>query len=113
MLAKLHKNQAAIADYTAVLDIPGVTAGLRAMVLYNRALVHHANAHESKAIDDLNRVLEMADAGGRVKMEARRKLVRMERTTIWRDSRESIANAGSQGGTDARTEPKRIGKHTD
>ena len=78
--AKLHKNQAAIADYTTVIDMAGVRADIRAMALYNRALVYHATGSESDAIDDLNKVLEMANVAENVKTEAQRKLVRMERS---------------------------------
>ena len=81
MCAKLHKNQAAIADYSAVIDMADVPAGIRAMALYNRALVYHAMASESGAIDDLRKILEMADAAEHIKTEARRKLVRMERSS--------------------------------
>ena len=81
MRAKLHKNQAAIADYSAVIDLADVPADIRAMALYNRALVYHAAASEADAIDDLQKILEMADAAEHVKTEARRKLVRMERTS--------------------------------
>ena len=81
MCAKLHKNQAAIADYTTVIELEDVSADIRAMALYNRALVNHATASESAAIDDLHQILEMADVPEHVKTEARRKLVRMERSS--------------------------------
>lgn len=110
--AKLHKNHAAVADYSAVVDLEGVSADVRAMALYNRSLVYHATAHESKAIDDLNQILEMADIAENLKTEARRKLVRMERTSNRADTREPAFVARSPGGSQDRTEPKSAGKTT-
>lgn len=81
MRAKLHNNQAAIADYTAVVEMAGIPAEVRAMALYNRALVYHASADEANAVDDLNRVLEMPDVAENIKTEVRRKIVRMNRAT--------------------------------
>lgn len=77
--AKLRDSELALADYTAVIEMEGATADMRAMALCNRALVHDAGADEEQAADDLNSVLEMPDASGKIKTEARRKLVRMER----------------------------------
>ena len=87
MQAKLHKNQLAIADYTAVIEMAEAPANIRAMALYNRALVYYCTSSESKAVDDLNKVLEMTGAAEHVRMEARRKLVRMKRTSNRTDCR--------------------------
>lgn len=87
MRAKLHKNQGAIADYTVVIDMADSPKDLRAMALYNRALVYHAIANESAATVDLKRVLNMHEAAEFVKTEARRKLVRMERAEQRLDTR--------------------------
>ena len=84
--AKLHKNQLAIADYTAVIEMAEALASIRAMALYNRALVYYCTSSESKAVDDLNKVLEMTGATEKDKTEARRKLVRMGRTLNRTDS---------------------------
>jgi hypothetical protein len=81
MQARLHKNQGAIADYTAVIELADVTGPLRAMALYNRALVHHATGNDAGAIQDLNRILEMTEVASDVKTAARRKLIRMERAS--------------------------------
>jgi hypothetical protein len=113
MRAKLHKNHAAIADYTAVIDMAGVRADILAMALYNRALIYHATGCESDAIDDLNKVLEMANVAENVKTEAQRKLVRMERGAKRTDFRDTSAESHPQGGTHARSESKAAGKHTD
>lgn len=79
MRAKVQKHQAAIDDYTVVIDKADAPGNLRAMALYNRALVYHAEGSESHAIGDLNQVIGMAEAAERVKTEARRQLVRMKR----------------------------------
>jgi hypothetical protein len=78
--AKLHKHTAAIDDYTSVIDLKGAPGDVRAMALYNRALVYYAKGNESDAMSDLNQVMGMAAAGERVRTEARRQLVRMKRT---------------------------------
>jgi len=79
--ANAHRYAAAIDDYSNVLDMPGAAPNLRAMALYNRALAHSAMQHETAALADLNHVLDMGDAAGHVKTEARRKLIRMERSS--------------------------------
>lgn len=113
MRARLHKNQAAIADYSAVIDMESASADVRAMALYNRALVYYATAHEADAIDDLHQILEMADVAENVKTESRRKLVRMQRTAKRNDTRETTGVSDPPGKTDARTEPQAAGKHVD
>lgn len=81
------------------------------MSLPVRSLI--VTARQSEAIDDLNEVLEMTDAAGSVNTEARRKLVRMERTANWAATRQSLVNSHAQGGTHARADAKAAGKHTD
>jgi len=80
--AKKHDHQGAIDDYTALIDMPNTPPDVKAMALYNRALVYSADAadeNNSKAIKDLNMVLATAKAPTDVKTEARRKLERMKR----------------------------------
>lgn len=79
MRARLLKNDAAIEDYTSVIQMNAAPADIRAMALYNRALVHHAKGEHSCAARDLRAVLNMPAAAARIKTEARRKLLRMER----------------------------------
>ena len=79
--AKLHDNKAALADYTAVIEMAEASPDLRAMALYNRSVVHLAQHHEAEAIGDLEELLKLPQAAANVKTEARRKLVRMQRTT--------------------------------
>lgn len=78
-LAKLHKHQAAIDDYTVVIKMAEAPANVRAMALYNRALVYRAQGSEADAVGDLDQLLRMPEAGERVQTEARRQLVRMKR----------------------------------
>lgn len=77
--ARLHKHDAAVEDYTAVIRLDRAPTDIVAMALYNRALVHHAKGNNACAIEDLGAVLHMPAAAGRIKTEARRKLLRMER----------------------------------
>lgn len=111
--AKSRKYEAALADYTAAIDMPDVSGDIRAMALYNRALVYHTAGRDACATNDLNQVLAMADAASDVKTEARRKLVRMERASIRVDAQEPADKFLSQGGTHAHIEPKTAGKHSD
>jgi len=79
--AKLRNRESAVADYTAVIDMPGAPADVRAMALYNRSLVYSAMHKDSKAIGDLEMLLELEGAAANVRTEARRKLVRMRRSS--------------------------------
>jgi hypothetical protein len=79
--ANSHDHTAALADYSAVIDMADAPADIRAMALYNRSVVHTANHNEDQAIRDLEQLLEMPAAAAKVKTEARRKLLRMQRST--------------------------------
>ncbi|MBI2477200.1 MAG: hypothetical protein HYV60_00660 [Planctomycetia bacterium] len=74
-----HEHRSAIEDYTTAIEMHDVPSDVKAMALYNRALVYAAAGDASKATTDLNTVLGMADAVPNIKSEARRKLVRMQR----------------------------------
>jgi hypothetical protein len=77
--AILHDHQGAIADYTAAIDSPDAPPDVRAMALYNRAIVYVAVNNDSQAINDLRAALGMREAPANVRTEAKRKLVRMDR----------------------------------
>jgi hypothetical protein len=77
--SKNHEHEAAIADYTTAIGMHNVPIDVKAMALYNRALVYAAAGDPVKATSDLNMVLGMAEALPNIKSEARRKLTRMER----------------------------------
>jgi hypothetical protein len=100
--AKLKKFQAANADYSAVIELENAPADLRAMALFNRALVSYAAGAESDAVRDLDEVLAMVDIGENVKTEARRKLIRMERSSEREETPTPNANSLPQGSSHAR-----------
>ncbi len=77
--AKKHDTPGAIEEYTIAIGLPEIPPDIKAMALYNRALVYASTGDELKAIADLNAVLAMKQDLGSIKMEARRKLVRMKR----------------------------------
>jgi hypothetical protein len=63
--------------FTAAIESPGAPDDLRAMALYNRALLFAALDKFSEAVDDLNNILVMADPLRDIKLAARRRLDRM------------------------------------
>jgi lipoprotein NlpI len=78
--AQRHNHQQAIVDYTQVIEMNEAPADIRAMALYNRALVHDAVGDQRRAIADLKQVLTMSGTSEQVRTEARRKITRMDRT---------------------------------
>ena len=99
--ARLGNHTAATDDYTFVVDAEDVEDDLRAMALYNRALTFHAAGKEREATDDLNQLLALPGATSRVKTEARRRLVRMERNTTRTGVEGTSDGFTTQGGSDA------------
>jgi hypothetical protein len=65
-------------NFTATVESPGAPDDLRAMALYNRALLFTAADNFSAAVDDLNAVLAMQDPLREIKLAARRRLDRMQ-----------------------------------
>ncbi|MEQ8667696.1 MAG: hypothetical protein RIC12_00900 [Pirellulales bacterium] len=76
--AKQHDHQGAIDDYTAAISMAGAPAQMKAMVLYNRALVYSAIGKTPKATEDLNLILVMKGALNSVRTESKRMLWRMQ-----------------------------------
>ena len=74
-----HDQKGARDAFTAAIDIRDAPADLRAMALYNRALLSGAANEIRKAIQDLNAVLAMTAAPQKVKSAARLRLDRMQR----------------------------------
>jgi hypothetical protein len=70
---------AALEQYTAAIELVDAPADIRAMALYNRAVIHSAMHDDAKAIRDLEELLSSPGAAASVRLEAKRKLVRMER----------------------------------
>jgi hypothetical protein len=75
---KKHDQKGAMQDFTAAINSPGAPDDLRAMALYNRALLFTAGDNYSAAVDDLTAVLAMADPLREIKLAARRRLDRMQ-----------------------------------
>lgn len=71
--------EGAIEDYSAVVAMKGVPPDVVAMALFNRALSYSRSRDDEKAKVDLELVLEMAEAPGKVKDAASEKLRRMKR----------------------------------
>ena len=76
---KKRDHQGAIDDYTRAIGIPEAPADVKAMALYNRALVFAAARQQPQATEDLDTILATQGALPIVKTEARRLLVRMQR----------------------------------
>jgi len=77
--AMKHDRKGARDAYTAAIDMRDAPADLRAMALYNRALLFGASNEIPKTIQDLDAVLAMTAAPHKVKSAARQKLDRMQR----------------------------------
>lgn len=75
---KKNDPHGAMENFTAAIDAPDAPDDLRAMALYNRALLFAALDEYSAAVDDLNAVLAMADPVREIKLAARRRLDRMQ-----------------------------------
>ena len=77
--AMKHDQKEARDAFTAAIDMRDAPADLRAMALYNRAMLYGAANEIRKAIQDLKAVLAMTAAPHKVKSAARQKLDRMQR----------------------------------
>ena len=80
--ATRHDHQGAISGYTAAINVPDAPSDVKAMALYNRAMVHVATGDEASGIGDLNAVLAMTELLVNVKTMARQKLARMESRSV-------------------------------
>ena len=77
--ANRKDSAGAIHEYTYVIDMPHAPEELRAMALYNRALVYAADSNPAIARRDLELVATMETAPERVRNSAREKLKRIDR----------------------------------
>jgi hypothetical protein len=75
--AKRRNHQGALCDYTSTLGIPGLPTDVKAMVLFNRALVFVASGERQKGIGDLDSVLAMDDLLPDVRTMAKIKLEKL------------------------------------
>lgn len=84
--AKKHDHSGAIEDYSKLIHAAETPVDVKAMALYNRALVHMAAGNEPRGTDDLNAVLAMDESAGNVRTMAKQKLSRMETRSHKRDA---------------------------
>lgn len=75
--AKKGDSSGAIDDYTLAINAAETSPDVRAMALYNRALMHSGSGNDTEAASDLHIILDMKQDLPRIKTEARRRLVRI------------------------------------
>ncbi len=86
---KDHKT--ALEQYAAAIELADAPTDIRAMALYNRAVVHSAMHNGAEAIRDLEELFDSSGVTASVRLEAKRKLVRMDRAANKPDSPSSHA----------------------
>ena len=111
--AKRQDHAGAIDDYTATINMPQVPPDVKAMALFNRALILSADGDSTQALDDLNMVLTMAATPTEVRIEARRKVVRMERHASGTNGEPHPETARAPRGTHAHRHSSSGGAHLD
>jgi hypothetical protein len=77
VLANQHDSPGAMEQYTAAIETPGVLDDVKAMALYNRALLFSASKDWEQAEADLNAILAMPAPLRQFKSAAHQKLDRM------------------------------------
>jgi hypothetical protein len=89
--AERKDPQGAMNAYTSAIEQPNAPADVRAMALYNRALIFAAAGNSDKALADLKAIMEMPIPLQGVKLAARRRLERLQhrQDTVARSNRES------------------------
>lgn len=78
--ANKRDDAGAIEDYSAALQMPQLPADIRALALYNRALVWIASGENAQGSSDLNQILAMDVFHSNVKTMARQALMRIKAT---------------------------------
>jgi tetratricopeptide (TPR) repeat protein len=80
-MAKATKGDhgAAILDYTAAIEMRGITPKVSAMAYYNRALSLHAKNDNASAIEDLHHILDMRADLPHLKKMAKQKIMRIDK----------------------------------
>ncbi len=77
-LARKKEHASAIKDYTEAIKVSDDLPDVRAMALYNRALMYLATDDVKQATADLKTVLDMPKAPNDIKIEARQRITRMK-----------------------------------
>ncbi len=75
--ANQEDNPAAIDHYTFVINARSTPADIRAMAMYNRALVYSAMGDQERAKTDLAGLLALPSTPANIKLSAKQKLARM------------------------------------
>lgn len=80
-LARVEKQDphGAMDAFTSAIELPNAPDDVKAMALYNRALLFTGTGDLSKALADLNAVMTMPAALRSIKSAARRRLDRIQR----------------------------------
>ena len=76
--AERQDSKAAMGAYTSAIEQPNAPDDVKAMALYNRALLFAAEGNTKKAQADLQAVMEMPIPLHDVKQAARRRLERLQ-----------------------------------
>lgn len=91
--AMKHDQKEAREAFTAAIDMRDAPADLRAMALYNRAMLYGAANEIPKAIQDLKALLAMTAVPYKVKSAAGQKLDQMQRRNYMNTARKPHARA--------------------
>ncbi len=83
----------AIKHYSEVVDSSESPRDVKAMALFNRALVYTAIGKERQATEDLKAVLSMPETITKIKKSASDKLVRMQRNLTRKEPRQDPPKA--------------------
>jgi hypothetical protein len=75
--AKHGDHGGAIAAYSAALQSPHIPTDVRAMVIYNRALVYSAMHEDAKAAEDIAAVLGMSGVPASIRDHAQQRQKRL------------------------------------
>ncbi len=77
--AKKRNSPGAIADYSKVLAMPKAPDDVKAMALFNRALIYSTDKNYDEARLDLNNLLGLSGVPADVLNAAKQKLQRMDK----------------------------------
>ncbi len=84
--ANKHNYGGAIADYSAAIREPNVSADVKAMILYNRALAYTAVHEDAKSAEDLAAVLAMPRLSAEIRAQAQQRRERLRRRNVGTDT---------------------------
>ncbi len=110
--AKHQDHAGAFDDYTATISMHGVPPDIKAMALFNRALVLAADGDNLRALEDLKMVLSIPETADEVRTETRRKLVRMERKSSKNHDDTCPLPCTAEGRSDTSLHSAAIRKHS-